>query len=59
MRTVSPQSTVPGIRGELAGDEVEQGGLPRPVAAHDAHPVVPGDVIGEVPEGPHGPQRPW
>ena len=35
---------------ELAGDEVQEGGLARPVAADDAHAVVSGDPVGEVAE---------
>ena len=50
MRTVSPSPRCRESGGELAGDEGLIGGLPRPVAAHNAHPVVPGDVVGEVPE---------
>ena len=35
------------VRGELPGKEVQQGGLSRPVAPHDAHPVLPAHPVGE------------
>ena len=37
-----------GVGEHLPGDQVQKGGLSRPVVPDDAHPVVPGHPVGEV-----------
>src|SRR5690606_40894272 len=37
-------------------DQAEQGGLPLPVPAHHAPPLPRGDLEGDVPEDPAGPE---
>ena len=47
-----PQGHGAGVRGDVSGNEVQQGGFSCPVAADNAHPVVSLQEKVKVPEDP-------
>ena len=56
VRGLALQDDVPGARGVVPGDDLDEGGLARPVVAHEAHDLPGADVEIDVLEGLDGPE---